>query len=127
MRDDRLRLADILDAISRIEAKASRGRDAFDQDEMLQVWVVHHLQLIGEACRSLSEALRNANPRVPWAQIIAMRHILVHDYFGINLDLVWTAVEHDLPSLKEQVRAILDALATGPGRSGPDSKDHKNG
>jgi len=54
MRDDRERLLDMLKAIDRIFARTTHGRAAFDRDEMLQVWVVHHLRIVGEAARSLS-------------------------------------------------------------------------
>lgn len=69
---------DILEAIGRIDRYSSRGRGAFDADELIQNWVVSHLQLIGEACRSMSKELREQNPDVPWDKIIGMRHILVH-------------------------------------------------
>jgi uncharacterized protein with HEPN domain len=105
-RDDQ-RLRDILESIERIERFAIQGRDAFDEDELLQVWAVHHLQVIGEAARALPDSLRSENPQVPWSAIIGMRHILVHDYFGIDLDEVWTAVDRDLPLLREQIEAIL--------------------
>jgi uncharacterized protein with HEPN domain len=78
-----------------------------DADELVQVWTVHHLQIIGEAARALSPAYRQAHPEVPWARIIAMRNILVHDYFAVDLEEVWSAVEQDLPVLKRQVMALL--------------------
>ena len=97
MRDDRERILDIQEAIARIERHASRGRQAFEQDELIQTWVVHHLQIIGEACRSLQGALRDQHPEIPWAQIIGMRNILVHHYFGVDIPIVWSVIERDLP------------------------------
>jgi uncharacterized protein with HEPN domain len=110
MRDDRVRLRDILDAIARIEKYAVRGRQHFEQDELVQTWIVHHLEIIGEATRGLSAALRSSHPQVPWAQIIAMRNILIHAYFGIDLDEVWAAVERDLPEFKRQIQSTLAQL-----------------
>ena len=110
MRDDRERLFHILEAMERIEQRTAPGRDTFDQDELVQVWVVHHLQIIGEASRGLSSIFRQEHSDIPWAQIIAMRNILVHDYFGIDVEEVWGAVEHDLPELKHRIEAILQTM-----------------
>jgi uncharacterized protein with HEPN domain len=107
MRDDRERLADVLEAITRIEKYAVQGRAAFEGDELLQNWIVRHLQILGEACRGLSSRFCDEHPEIPWSKIIGMRHILVHDYFGIDVDVVWRAVEHDLPTLKRQVQILL--------------------
>jgi malate dehydrogenase (oxaloacetate-decarboxylating) len=98
---------DILDAIQRIEKYSRAGRAAFDRDELVQTWIVHHLQIIGEAVRALSDETRNRQPGISWAQIAGMRNILVHDYFGIDLEEVWAAVERDLPPLKAAVSALL--------------------
>jgi len=68
---------------------------------MVQVWVIHHLQIIGEAVRGISSEFRTAHLEIPWADIIGMRNILIHQYFGIDKDAVWKVVEHDLPILKE--------------------------
>jgi len=65
LRDDRERLLDIYEAIERIERHTSISRDAFDQSELVQNWVIHHLQIIGEACRALSPELRDQYPSVP--------------------------------------------------------------
>lgn len=110
MRDDRERLLDILEAIERIERYASRGREAFEQEELLQTWMVHYIQIIGEAARKLSEILRTTHQEVPWPEIIAMRNILVHDYFAVDLEEVWAAVQHDLPDLKHKIQTILQEL-----------------
>jgi uncharacterized protein with HEPN domain len=110
MRDDRERLQDILEAIELIEKYAAKGRAVFEQDELIQTWFLQHLQIIGEASRGLSTDIRESYPEVPWAKIIGMRNILVHNYFEIDLPIVWNAVEYELPNLKKQVRAILGEL-----------------
>jgi uncharacterized protein with HEPN domain len=99
MRDDTQLLLDIIEAIDRIERYSSRGRDVFESDELVQNWIVNHLQVIGEAARSLSADMRDSNTEVPWAKIIGMRHILVHRYFEIDRDLVWSVVAGDIPEL----------------------------
>lgn len=86
MRGDRERLEDVLEAIERIERHTAAGRSAFDADELIQNWVVHHLEIIGEACTRVSADLRERNPEIPWRGYIGMRNILAHQYFGIDLD-----------------------------------------
>ncbi len=81
MMEDRERLLDIQEAIERIEKYAARGQEAFEQDELIQTWIVHHLQII-----------------------------LVHDYFGIDADVVWSVVENDLEPLKMNIVMILQDL-----------------
>jgi len=107
MRDDPGRLQDILDAIKRIERYAKRGRAVFEEDELVHTWMIHHIQIIGEAASKLTPTFRKTHHRVPWPQIIKMRHVLVHDYLGIDLAEVWAVVERDLPALKKQVSDIL--------------------
>ena len=110
MTRDRDRLEDILEAIERIERYARKGRDAFEADELVQTWIIHHIQVIGEATRRLSEDLQNSYSDIPWSAIVGMRNILVHDYFGIDLEEVWSTVERDIPTLKRKVMKIIDDL-----------------
>lgn len=110
MRSERERLLDILEAIERIEKYASRGREAFYDDELIQNWMVNHITMIGEACRALPDDFQARYSEVSWADIIAMRNILIHHYFGIDLDAVWTVVERDIPELKMDILAIVDQL-----------------
>ena len=110
MRDTRERLRDILEAIEHIERYATKGRGAFEADELIQNWFVRHLQIIGEAARGIPEEVSKQAPDIPWKDIIGMRHILVHDYFGINTGVVWGVIERDLPVLKRQIQTLLRSL-----------------
>ena len=101
------RLADILEAIDNIERYAVRGRDAFERDELVQVWVLHHLRVIGEAVRVVKPQLAGAHPDIPWSSIVGMRNILVHHYFAVDTDLIWRVVENELAPLKQSVAALL--------------------
>ncbi len=110
MRSDRERLADILEAIEKIERYVPRGKQAFERDEMFQVWIVRHLQIIGEAASRVSVETEIAYPAVPWKKMIGMRHVLVHGYFEIDLDIVWSVIENDLRSLKQDIESVLLTL-----------------
>ncbi|MCV3216240.1 DUF86 domain-containing protein [Plectonema radiosum NIES-515] len=88
-----------------------QGREAFEENELIQTWFVQHLQIIGEASRVLSADIRDENPEVSWSQMIGMRNILTHNYFEIDLDIVWLVVERELPKLKPQIEAILQSLS----------------
>jgi uncharacterized protein with HEPN domain len=110
VRDLRNRLQDILDAISQIEVERRKGKAAFEGSPLIQVWMVHHLMIIGEAVRSIDPALRQRYPTIPWRQVAGMRNILVHDYFRINEALVWETVDKDVPALKTEIERILSEL-----------------
>jgi uncharacterized protein with HEPN domain len=110
MRSDRERLADILEALEKIERYTPRGKHAFETDEMFQVWVVRHLQIIGEAAGRITINTQMRFPEVPWGKMIGMRHVLVHGYFEIDLEIVWSVIEKDLPLLKEQIQLVERTL-----------------
>jgi uncharacterized protein with HEPN domain len=67
VRRDLDRLQDILEAIDRIQQQTKLDRESFDADALVQVWVIHHLEVVGEACRGLSDELRSRHPEVPWS------------------------------------------------------------
>ncbi len=111
MRTDEERLRDVVDAVANIERYTSEGRAPFDDDELVQVWVVHHLEVVGEACAGVSQSCRDALPSVPWSNIVGMRNILIHHYFGISLERVWAAVEQ-ARALAREVAKYLESLAS---------------
>ncbi len=114
MRTDRERLTDALEAIDRCLGQAKRGREVFEADPLVQVWMVHHLEILGEACKAISVDVRARDPDVPWSAIVGMRNVLVHDYFGIDLAEVWSTVERDLPVLRDQLEVALARLDESP-------------
>jgi uncharacterized protein with HEPN domain len=81
--------------------------EALLEDRLVQDGVIRQLEIIGEACRYLSEDLRSHSPDLPWAQIIGLRNRLIHAYFDVNLGIIWDIVQADLPSLKKHVQQIL--------------------
>ncbi|MDJ0579215.1 DUF86 domain-containing protein [Crocosphaera sp.] len=107
MRDDRERLRDMLEAISQIEKYAIQGQDRFTEDELIQTWMIHHLMIVGEAASKMTEETRQSYPHIPWVGTIDVRNIIAHEYFRVNLDIIWRIITNDLPSLKEQIQQVL--------------------
>ena len=107
MKDERVYLGHIRDAINDIEDYTSVGSDVFKAERMRQDAVIRKLEIIGEAVKQLSSATKERRPEIQWKQIAGMRDRLTHDYFGVDLVLVWRVVERDLPVLKAAVMALL--------------------
>lgn len=70
----------------------------------------HHIQIVGEAAAKLGRDFYEAHPEVPWPLIVAMRNVLVHEYFGVDLGEVWKTVERDLPAFKRSIEELLRRL-----------------
>jgi len=109
-RDHRLFLADMLEAIEKIERYThGLSREDLWQDDLVADAVVRNLEVIGEAARHVPETLRAAHPEIDWRRVVGLRNVVVHEYFAIDLDVVWVVVEKHLPKLKQVVRAMLEA------------------
>jgi uncharacterized protein with HEPN domain len=113
MRSDLERLKDIHEAIANIDKYVVRGRAAFFEDELIQTWVLFHLQTIGEAARAMSDTFRSRYPDVPWQDVIDFRNLVVHEYFRVNFRVVWRIVESDLPLLRSRVVRMLNSEGLG--------------
>ena|SRR5947209_7129941 len=107
MRDDYQRLLDIREGIERIKKYTDQGKQEFEKNELVQTWVLHHLQIVCEAARALTPACKAQQPEVPWEEIAGMRNVLIHQYFGIDADIVWAVVEKDLPALKSAIEQMV--------------------
>ena len=124
MTRDELYLEDILEAIARIDKYTSQSSVPLEQDELVQAWVLHHIQIIGEAVRSLSTDLKAQHPEVAWRDIVGTRNRLVHHYFDVHLPTIQAVVITDLPVLKGQIAAILAALRDADHQGSDDSAGH---
>jgi uncharacterized protein with HEPN domain len=112
MKDDRVYLRHILDAIAKIESYVAVGHDVFMSDSHWQDAVIRQLEIVGEATKNLSRDLRSRQSGIPWRRMAGLRDILIHDYMGVRLAAVWEVTQTELPVLKEQIRNILEGLGT---------------
>lgn len=110
MKDDSVYLRHILDAINKIESYIAVGRDVFFSDSHWQDAVIRQLEIMGEATKRLSQDLRSIYPNIPWKRIAGLRDVLIHDYFGVDLNMVWQIAQTYLPKLKPEVEDILLAV-----------------
>ncbi|AFY81838.1 HepT-like ribonuclease domain-containing protein [Oscillatoria acuminata] len=107
MRNDRERLLDIQEAIGKIEKYAIQGKKEFLDNELIQGWILLQLQIIGEAARAMTIQTHEQYPEINWQDIIGFRNLLVHEYFRVDLNIIWKIVMEDLPILKHQINTIL--------------------
>jgi len=107
-RDWRLRVEDILEATDRIERYvADLTFEQFQGDQKTIDAVIRNLEVIGEAVRHLCADDERLPPGVPWTDIAAMRNILIHEYFGVDLRIIWQTIEADLPALRRELQRLL--------------------
>jgi len=109
VRDDRVYLGHILEAVERILLFGQDGESRFRTDIRTQDAIIRNLQVMGEAVKKVSEETRAAHPSIPWKDIAGMRDRVVHDYFGVSLDIVWDVVAHHIPPLRAKLREALGA------------------
>jgi uncharacterized protein with HEPN domain len=88
------------------------GRAAFFKSPMIQDAVVRNLEVVGEATKQVPEALRARAPKLSWREMAGMRDKLIHDYLGVDLNLVWDVVVSELPTTRECIVALLEELGT---------------
>jgi len=101
-------LQHILDETDFILQKTSQlAKETFLKDEMLKRACVRSLEIIGEATKKLPDDFKEKYPQIEWRSIAGTRDKLIHDYFGIDYDIVWDIVSHEIPKLKIQIEEIL--------------------
>jgi len=108
-RDWKLFVMDILESIGKIESYISGlSYEEFENDMKTKDAVVRNLEIIGEAANKIPKEIQIRNSDIPWAQIIGLRHRLIHGYFVVDYKIVWYIVTEELPELKDKMKQILE-------------------
>ena len=108
MKDQRAYLLHAIDAILEYTVD---GRDAFFADRRTQDAVIRNLEILGQAVKGLSDETRALDPKLHWRQIAGMRDKMIHEYFGVDLALVWDVVERELSILRPRLQALIPRVA----------------
>lgn len=105
---DGIYLKHILDAVKNIEIfMGGIAKEEFIKDVLIHSAVIRQLEVIGEAVKNISANLKRTYSEINWKDIAGTRDKLIHDYFGVDMDLVWAICKKDIPVLKKQIRQIL--------------------
>jgi len=110
VKEDLVFLRHIMESINAIESHM-RGItiDSFFESILIQDAVIRRIEIIGEATKNLSAEVRNKYPYIPWRSIAGMRDVLIHEYFGVDLKLVFDTATKKIPQLKEQIETVIKA------------------
>ena len=105
-------LRDIMDAIEKVE-RFTEGMDLrqFSADDKTVFAVIRALEVTGEASKKIPTAVQRQSPEMPWREMAGIRDKLIHQYFGVNLNVVWKTVQEDLPALKTPIARILKKVS----------------
>lgn len=110
-RDPKIYLKDVLKAIEKIDRYVeSLSFREFSSNELVQDAVVRNLEIIGEAAKKIPEGIRNQYCGIEWRKIAGLRDILIHEYFGVDLEILWNIIKDKLPELKEKVLEVLSEI-----------------
>lgn len=108
MKRDEIYLQHILECIMTIEEYTHEGQQVFYESKIIQDAVIRNLEVIGEAAKRISKQLTEQYSQMPWREMAGMRDVLIHDYFGVDIGIVWNVVENELPELKIFLIDILN-------------------
>jgi uncharacterized protein with HEPN domain len=107
MKDDLVFIEHILLCIDKIqEYTKNLNSQEFNKNELIQDAVIRNIEIIGESTKKISKDLKSQYPEIPWKEMSGMRDKLIHDYFGIDVDVVWKTVNEDIPYLKSLIENI---------------------
>ena len=106
-RSSKLYIDDIVRSIGRIEKYAhGLSFDQFSKDEKTIDAIIRNLEIIGEAARNIPQSVREKNRNMPWKEMVGMRNKVIHEYFGVDPEILWQTVRSDMPVLKEKMKKL---------------------
>ncbi|PTW01320.1 uncharacterized protein with HEPN domain [Halanaerobium saccharolyticum] len=112
MRRDLLFLKDIIKAMNKIFSYTEKmTKEDFKKDDKTIDAVLRNIEIIGEAANKLSEKIYEENKNVPWGRMIGLRNIVIHEYFGVDLNIIWQIVTVNLPETKPKIEEILKKMS----------------
>jgi len=101
----------VMESIEKIEEyMGGMSKEEFLGDSRTQDAVMRRLEIMGEAVKNIPSEFRDEYPKIPWKQIAGMRDILIHEYFGVNIERVWKTIKTDLPELKQKISGVSQKL-----------------
>ncbi len=104
---DKVRIQHMIDAINKINIYVGHSdKPAFENDTKLQDACIRQLQIPGEAARKILKPFQVQHPEIPWTEVIDLRNVVIHDYSGIDSDIIWNIISNDLPPLLIQLQSI---------------------
>ena len=108
MKDDRVYFEHILLCIEKIEDYTKMDKSLYMESTIIQDAVVRNLQVLAESTQRISDKVKTNYPDTEWQAISGFRNILVHDYLGLDLRLIWSVVEKRLPPLRLEIEKMLE-------------------
>jgi len=107
----KVHLEDILTSVSRIEEYTNDlSFENFNKDQKTIDAVIRNLEIVGEAARNIPEEFSERHGNLPWRETMNMRNKVIHEYFGVDIGILWQTIKEDLSNLKIQIKNLLDAL-----------------
>lgn len=108
---DKVRLQHIYDAILEIESYLKNVEfNDFMDNSMMRFACIKQMEIIGEASNHISDETKSDFTSIEWSQIVGMRNVFVHEYFGVDSNLVWEIIKNDIPELKDRIKEILETI-----------------
>jgi len=110
-KDEKLYLDDILLSINKIIKYINKiDETSFKKNEMMIDAVIRNLAIIGEASSKISRNFKSSNDEIPWQRMTGLRNILIHEYFGVDIDIIWKIVSENIPETKSLIEKVLNSL-----------------
>ena len=110
-RDYRDYIQDIIDSVNDVELfTKNMDFESFAEDKKTINAVIRSIEVIGEATKTLPKSIRDQNPSIPWKKMAGMRDKMIHEYFGVDVEILWKVAKENMPSIKPLIQDVLKSL-----------------